>query len=131
MAGTIRYVILAKDDSVETEADPEIFLRVAGRGRIAWRGHTGRDRSGAAILLPPRSGLTVSGHLRALRVAFPGLPVSVPVGPVSDVLVNLLCSRAWRAPLPIAEASLALARLLIAEEVGQNANGADRPDTAS
>lgn len=120
--GSIRYVVLAKDDDVQADADPEVFLRVAGRGRIAWPGRSGRDRSGAALLLPPRAKLSITGHLRALRVLLPGLIVSRPTGPLSEVLVGLLCSRAWRSDVRIAEGALSLVRLLIEEELA----GSDR-----
>ncbi|GFE66604.1 hypothetical protein [Litoreibacter roseus] len=119
--GSICYVMLSKDDTVVAGDDFEIFLRNAGRGRARWSGTNGRDRSGAAILLPPGATLSISGHLRALRVVLPGLVVTEYVGPLAEALIGLLCSRAWRSSDEIAETSLALVRLLIHEEMASRA----------
>ncbi len=116
-SGSIRYVVLSKGETVVAGDDFEIFLRTAGRGRALWSGANGRDRSGAAILLTPRETLSITGHLRALRVMLPELAITASVGPLSEALIGLLCSRAWRSSDPIAETSLALARLLIHEEM--------------
>ncbi len=109
--------MLSKGETVVAGDDFEIFLRNAGRGRALWSGTNGRDRSGAAILLPPGETLSITGHLRALRVVLPGLVVTEYVGPLSEVLIGLLCSRAWRSSDEVAETSLALVRLLIHEEL--------------
>lgn len=119
--GTIRHVIHESGDIITAQDAPEVVLRIAGRGRIVWPDAPEKDRSGAAILLPPEQSLEVQGKLRALRLALPGLVVRAQTGPLSEVLVCVLCPRAWRSAEPIAEVALSLIRLLIEEELCERA----------
>ena len=115
--GTIRHVIHSAGDAIIAGDEPEIVLRIAGRGKVDWPGAPAKDRSGAAILLPPGQKIAVLGKLRALRITLPGLTAKTSVGPLSEVLINLLCPRAWHAPEPIAQACLTLIRLLVEEDL--------------
>ena len=118
--GTIRHVMHDAGDAIIAGDAPEIVLRIAGRGKIDWPEAPDKDRSGAAILLPPGQTLTILGKLRALRVALPGLEATAPMGPLSDALISLLVPRAWHAPEPIAEAALTLVCLLVEEDLRQH-----------
>ena len=120
--GTVRHVIHDAGDTITAGEAPEIFLRIAGRGRIDWQDAPSKDRSGAAILVPSEQTLRILGKVRALRVTLPGLAASTSTGPLSEVLISLLCPRAWHAPEPIAQASLALIRLLVEEDVRQRSS---------
>lgn len=119
--GTIRHVIHEAGETITAGDAPEIVLRIAGRGKIDWPEAPAKDRSGAAILVPSGQTVTILGKLRALRVTLPGLPANASAGPLSEVLISLLCPRAWHAPEPIAQASLTLIRLLVEEELRRRA----------
>ena len=115
--GAIRHVMHEAGDTIIAGDTPEIVLRIAGRGKIDWPEAPAKDRSGAAIFVPPGQTLTILGKLRALRVALPGLEATAPTGPLSDALISLLVPRAWHAPAPIAEMSLTLVCLLVEEDL--------------
>lgn len=119
-SGTIRLRHLSKGDTITTETDPAVIVHVGGRGRISWQDSpTASDdvkRGWGVIFLPPGATLHAHGNLRALEVTFPSLKVRLSAGQISEVLVGLLCRRAWHAPERIAETALKLVRLLIADE---------------
>ncbi|RMB02008.1 hypothetical protein [Eilatimonas milleporae] len=117
--GAIRHVIHDAGDTISASDAPEIVLRIAGRGKIGWPEAPTKDRSGAAIFVPPGQTLTILGKVRALRVALPGLEVTASMGPLSDALISLLIPRAWHAPEPIAQAAFTLVCLLVEEDLQQ------------
>jgi hypothetical protein len=91
-------------------------VRIAGRGRLLWPGGTPDDRPASTVFLPQGGRLTAHGPVRALRVALRGLRAALPTGPVEELLVGLVCQRAWHGPPPVAEAALTLVRHLIEVE---------------
>lgn len=115
-SGRIRHAVL-EDGAVLAAGDaPEVVVRIAGRGRLLWPGGTPEDRPASTLFLPVGGSLTAHGPVRALRVALRGLGAALPPGPVEEVLVGLVCQRAWHGPPAVAEAALTLVRHLIEVE---------------
>lgn len=122
VSGSIQYVALSDGVTVSASKSTEVFVRLSGRGRILWTGGAEDSRDHRALglfLVPTLTSLDISGSIHGLRVELPSLTATPPARPLSDVLVGLLCRRAWHGPDAVAEAALSLAGLLVMEEVRQ------------
>lgn len=125
-AGSIRHVMLDDGDRVTVGSSPEVFVQIAGRGRLLWPGATNDDRNSSTLFVPPRAHLAVKGKVRALRVLLLDLRTMLVPGPVSEILVGLLCSRAWHGSAPVADAALNVVHRLLEDEA--RAKAAQKPN---
>lgn len=121
-SGSVRYSILENGAVVTAGLSPEVFVRVSGRGRILWADGADDARDPRALglfLIAPEGSLRIGGGIHGLHVILPGLPLGRPTQPLSDVLIGLVCRRAWHGPVAVAETALVLARLLVTAEISQ------------
>lgn len=128
-SGAIRHAVLEDGAVLAAKDVPEVVVRIAGRGRLLWPGGTPQDRPASTLFLPLGGRLTAHGPIRALRAQLCGLRAALPAGPVEELLVGLVCQRAWHGPGPVAEAALTLVLHLIEVEARKGAEaGPPKPN---
>ena len=107
-----------QDDAAFAPVDaPSVVVKLGGRGHAIWPGMEARDRHCGSVFVPSGHSLQTKGDLRVLSVLLPELRAALALGPVHDVLVGLLCRRAWHRGDCLADASLKVVRLLLEEAV--------------